>query len=73
MTKFPPEIYGGALTIFLSTVIPIFLITAVPAKAILGTLDLFWLVLALSIGSLFFFCSVKLWYYGIKRYTSASS
>lgn len=71
--RFPPEIFSPAFALFFTLAVPVFVVTAFPAKALLGLLSPFWGILALVIAAVFFLVSLWLWNMSLKHYSSASS
>ncbi len=70
---FPPEIYSNPIQIVFTFIIPIIVIVAVPAKALLGILTLEMSLIALAVAFVFFGGSLLLWKTALKHYSSASS
>jgi len=73
MAQVPVDIYAEAVRTFLTFVIPVGLIFTFPAKSLYGLLSsasIFW---AISFGLVFYYLSLKFWYYSLKQYASASS
>lgn len=73
MAQAPVDIYSSAVRNFLTFIVPVGLIFTFPAKALYGLLNstsIFW---AISFGLVFYYLSLKFWYYGLKTYASASS
>lgn len=69
----PTDIYSGAFLFLLNFIIPITIIITVPAKALLGILDLPITVYTLLFTFFFSLLSWSFWRYSLRRYTSASS
>jgi len=53
MARFPLEIYGKNLSFFLTYIIPLGIMIAFPAKALMGLLSWHYLLLALALGLIF--------------------
>jgi len=70
---FPPEIYSNPIQLIFTYILPIIVIVAVPAKALLGLLTLQMVLMALAVSFVFFFGSLLLWKTALKHYSSASS
>jgi ABC-2 type transport system permease protein len=71
--RWPVSVFGGALRLFFTFVIPLALMTSYPALALLGKLDATLAAQAL-LGALGFAAAARLvWVRSIARYTSASS
>jgi len=71
--RFPITTFEGGLRIALTFVLPIAFITTFPAQALLGTLDLNTMLLAVLMGLGTFAFSVWFWRYAVRSYSSASS
>lgn len=71
--SFPPEILPTAWQLFFTYAIPILIITAFPAKALLGRLAPFSALAAVGIAVIFLTGSLLVWRVSIRRYSSASS
>lgn len=70
---FPPEIFSHPIQLFFTFIIPIVIIVAVPAKALLGILTFKAALVALAVAIAFFGGSLLLWKASLKHYSSASS
>jgi ABC-2 type transport system permease protein len=70
---FPPEIFSSPIQLFFTFIIPIVVIVAVPAKALLGILTLKTALVAFAVAIVFFVGSLLLWKTSLKHYSSASS
>ena len=70
---FPPEIFSHPIQLFFTFVIPIVVIVAIPAKALMGLLTLEMALIALAVAIAFFGGSLLLWKTSLKHYSSASS
>lgn len=73
MGKLPVDIYSEPLRSFVTFVIPVGVMMTYPARALMGLLDFTNVVLALLLSLFIFSCSILLWRYALRRYTSASS
>ncbi|MBI4812129.1 ABC-2 family transporter protein [Candidatus Falkowbacteria bacterium] len=71
--RFPPEIFPSALQWIFTLIIPVIIIVAFPAKALLGVLNWQWAVFALIYAIGFFAISLLVWKISLKHYSSASS
>lgn len=71
--RFPPEIYPVAIRTIFSFVIPLFVLTAFPAKALLGLLSPITVIWSIVIALGFNLLGALLWRRGLQRYSSASS
>jgi ABC-2 type transport system permease protein len=74
MGRFPVEIYNQiAIRSFFTFVIPLAVITNIPAKAFAGKLTFPETFLALMVASAFILISRKFFYFSLRHYRSASS
>ncbi|OGV96538.1 hypothetical protein A2W24_03425 [Microgenomates group bacterium RBG_16_45_19] len=73
MARFPVDIYGQLIRSLLTFAIPIALAFTLPAQALLGWLTPRTAFLVLLSAGLIFSLSLKLWYFSLSRYSSASS
>lgn len=73
MARYPVGIYPGALSLLLTWVIPIGIITTVPAQALAGEVSPPMMLAALVFAALAFTVASALFYRATKRYASASS
>ena len=73
MARFPTDIYGKGIRIALTFVIPVIVLITVPAKALLGILSPFWILVSFVVGILSAILSLRFWKWSLKRYTGASS
>lgn len=73
MGLFPPEIFSNPVQLIFTFAMPIIIIVAVPAKALLGLLTFKMTIIALAVAFVFFSGSLLLWKTAIKHYSSASS
>ena len=71
--KLPVDIYREPLKSVLTYLIPVGVIMTLPAKALMGLTTLWGNILAILIGVVFMFLSLRFWKYALKKYTSASS
>jgi len=69
----PTDIYKGLLRFILDYIVPITIISTVPAKALTSLLTTQTLLFSLLYSLLFFFISVSFWRYSLRHYSSASS
>ncbi|MBW7477706.1 ABC-2 family transporter protein [Paenibacillus oenotherae] len=72
-SRYPVSVYKGALRLVLLYVLPIGLVTTVPAEAIVGRLDLANALGAIVLAALFLLGARWLWKQALRAYTSASS
>lgn len=73
MLRFPLDIYSPILQFIMVTIIPVGVMVAFPAKALLGTLNFGWVLYALLIAVIFLSFSLKFWEWSLKRYQGVSS
>ena len=73
MARFPTDIYKKWIQTGLTFIIPITVLITIPAKALLGLLSWDMFLVALGVGIVFLFCSLRFWRFALSRYTSASS
>ncbi len=73
LARYPVGIYPGWLKLVLTWIIPVGLMTTIPAQALVGRLPLPVLVGSLALAPLAFLGASALFRLGLKRYASASS
>lgn len=73
MARFPTDIYRGTVRFVLTFVFPVVLLITFPAKALLGLLSPEKIVFAVGLSLFLAYLALKFWYWGLRRYTSASS
>jgi ABC-2 type transport system permease protein len=73
LARYPVELYPGWLRIILTWIIPVGLMTTIPAQALTGKLSPWMLVIALTFSILAFVGASWLFNRGLKKYVSASS
>jgi ABC-2 type transport system permease protein len=71
--KLPVDIYKEPLRGFLTYIVPVGIMMTLPGKAITGLTTMWGIVVALIVGILSIFISLKFWNFALKKYTSASS
>lgn len=71
--RVPITVYQEPIRSFMTFVIPVGIMIAFPAQALLGMLTPFTIFLAFFIGIVLFLGSLRLWQYSLKQYTSVSS
>ncbi len=71
--RFPIEIYKEPLRGLLTFIIPVGIMMAFPAKAMLGLLSVQLIILSFVVGFLLLFGSYLFWQYSLRHYSSASS
>ena len=73
MGRYPASAFPEPVRGLVRSVIPIALITTVPAEALLGRLSLPAAVFSLALASVVFLVSIFAWKFAVRHYTSASS
>jgi ABC-2 type transport system permease protein len=71
--RLPTDIYKEPLKAFLTYIIPVGVMMTVPGKAMMGLTSPAGVLIALLVGILFIFISLKFWNFATTKYTSASS
>ena len=71
--RFPIEIYRQPLQGVLTYLIPLGVMIAVPARALMGLVSIQGVLLSFFLSFTGIFLSLRFWKYAIKKYTSASS
>ncbi|MEK7526724.1 MAG: ABC-2 family transporter protein [Patescibacteria group bacterium] len=71
--KFPIDIYKQPLKGILLFVLPVGVMFSIPAKGLIGILNVQTVIVSLLLGFVFMFLSLRFWKYSLKHYTSASS
>lgn len=73
MGRVPIDIYLEPVRGFLTFVVPVGIMITFPAKALMGILSPFVILLSFFIGGLFFILARQFWNYALRHYASASS
>jgi len=73
MGMVPIDIYKEPLRGFLTFVIPVGVMMTFPAKALMGLLSWWGILVSFVIGGILLWLSLKFWHYSLRRYASASS
>ncbi len=73
MGRLPVDIYKAPVDSIITFIIPIGIMMTFPAKAFMGILSPGFVLLAICIGVIFLFVSIKLWNFALTKYSSASS
>jgi ABC-2 type transport system permease protein len=73
MARYPLGMYPGWLRLVLTWIVPVGVITTIPAQALTGSLSAQNLVLSLGLAAALFLLASALFRFGLKRYASASS
>lgn len=71
--NYPSDIFHGASRLFFTFIVPAAFMTTFPAKALLGSVNWWWLPLGLALTATMLFVSSKLWNFALKHYTGASA
>lgn len=71
--RFPVDIYREPLQSVVTYLIPIGLMVTFPAKALMGLVGGYGVLLAMILGVFALFLSLRFWNYALTKYTSASS
>ncbi len=71
--RFPVQMYRGVVRTVLTFLIPVALLTTVPAEAILGRGSTGILVISCSIAALLLLVTSRLWIWSLRHYTGASA
>lgn len=71
--RYPIDIFGGWMRIFLTYVIPIAFIASIPTQTLLGRGEGWWPPAATLLAVIFFVASALFWRFGLRYYGSASS
>jgi ABC-2 type transport system permease protein len=71
--RWPAAVYRGWLRLAFTFVLPVVLMTTVPAEALLARIGPGPVLMSLGLSATFLFLSRRLWRYALSRYTSASS
>lgn len=73
LTRFPPEVLPMPLQLIFTYIMPVFVMVAFPAKALLGILSVQSMILGILIAAVFFSISLVTWHKALRAYSSASS
>ena len=73
MGRFPIDIYREPLRAVLTFVVPVGIMVTYPAKAILGLINPFAILVSFGVAGAFLWLSILFWRYSLKNYASASS
>jgi ABC-2 type transport system permease protein len=71
--RIPVEIYREPVTFLLTFVLPIAVMVSVPATAMQGVLSWQLILFSFLFSGALLFLSIRLWYYALRQYASASS
>lgn len=73
MGRFPVDIYRAPVSWVITFILPVGIMMTYPAKALMGVLSSYGIIISITVSSTFLILSLKFWQFSIKRYTSASS
>lgn len=73
MGRFPVDIYREPIRGLLTFIVPVGIMMSFPVKAVLGVLSPILIIYALVFSLTFFYLSLKVWNFALKKYSSASS
>lgn len=73
MGRLPVDIYKQPLSWILTYILPVAIMITIPAKALIGGVNLTILISAFIISLTFLAVSLKIWQFALKNYTSVSS
>jgi ABC-2 type transport system permease protein len=73
LARFPTDIYSNLIRIILTFAFPVILMVTIPAKALMGILEIKWFLISILISFFFLFSSFFFWKYSLKKYSSASN
>ncbi len=74
MGRFPIDIYGQSIRFLLTYFLPIAIMATIPAKALLGRVNLLTTLTLFSLlAALHLFLALKFWRFALRHYSSASS
>ncbi len=73
LARFPVDIYKQPLQGILTYLLPIGVMITIPAKALMGLINLQGIIISFSVGILAIFLSLRFWKFALTKYTGASS
>lgn len=71
--RYPMVAYPATYRFFFTFVVPVTFLTTVPAEAMLGRGEFYWLIGAAVLAVVLFWISTRFWRFALRFYTSASS
>ena len=71
--RFPVDIYREPLRGFLTFLVPVGIMVTLPAKALMGLVNLQAVILSFTLSFVLIFLSIKFWNFALTKYSSASS
>ena len=71
--RFPIDIYKQPLQGILTYLIPVGIMITLPAKALMGLVSPWGVILSFLVGAAAVLVSIRLWNFALTKYTSASS
>jgi len=72
-SRWPSSVFRGATRVLLTFIVPLGLMTSVPASALLGHVDTRTVGVALGEALVFSLLARRVWGWSVARYTSASN
>lgn len=72
-SRFPAETFPRTIQTVFTSIIPVFVMTSFPTKALLGTIRPTTAALTLLLAPVAVYASIRFWKFGLRSYTSASS
>lgn len=73
MGRVPTDIYKEPLKSIVTFILPVGILMTFPAKAMMGLLSFWGIIISISISVVVFYLSLTLWRYALTKYSSASS
>lgn len=73
MARYPKDIYAMIPRRIFTSLLPVALMVAVPADILFGFISPWYIFQLLGLGLIFFILGRTIWFYGLRKYTSASS
>lgn len=73
IARFPTDIFRGLVGFIFLYLFPIGMISTVPSKFLIGTIKWYYLLYLILFNIFLFLASQKVWRFGLKHYSSASS
>lgn len=71
--RYPLDVYPGWVQRVLTLVVPLAFVTTVPARALVGTLTVDWLILAIALAAAMATGAALFWRVALRRYSGASA
>jgi len=73
MGRVPVDVYQNPLRSLITFAVPVGIMMTFPAKAFMGLLSPWFVILSLCLGGAFLYFSLRFWQFSLLRYSSASS